>query len=357
MKENLLFLLILFFFINEVLSQTYSNLSLQSSWQGQNVRVEEGDTAAIDVKCYYKGDTGEDIDSVSIFRVNNGQREMDKEVSVAKFPKHIYPNDTCTFRFKVITQNQPVIFERFVSVITKSKRRAVFSFYFTIIPKESHDLEMSEHKHDFGKLIRGKKIIHKVIYKNIGSDTIRLSPVGLKGNTAITASKMILLPGDTGSFTCAINTCNYSGPFNNRILFSTENIPDYKYELLFSGWLEKREHPITFEKMEYDFGTIILKKDSAAKTISYNFPFKNTSKSNVIINRVSTGDGGCYGDPSTRDPIKPGETGFIKVFLHPYPKQYRKSICVQYVTSVDDEGCSYSDMVCLKFNGQVRTEE
>jgi hypothetical protein len=64
---------------------------------------------------------------------------------------------------------------------------------------------------------------------------------------------------------------------------------------------------ITFVKEEHDFGTI---KDG--EKVYWNFRFKNTGNTDLILNRVKA-DCGCTAPEYPKNPIAPGEEGKIKV--------------------------------------------
>jgi hypothetical protein len=64
---------------------------------------------------------------------------------------------------------------------------------------------------------------------------------------------------------------------------------------------------ITFTEVEHDFGSIV-----EGETVSYNFKFKNTGKSDLVITEVSTSCG-CTVPSYPKTAIRPGDEGFIKV--------------------------------------------
>lgn len=64
---------------------------------------------------------------------------------------------------------------------------------------------------------------------------------------------------------------------------------------------------ISFAKMEHDLGRVI-----EGEKITYAFKFTNTGKGNLLITNVSSSCG-CTIPEFTKDPIKPGEKGNIKV--------------------------------------------
>ena len=67
---------------------------------------------------------------------------------------------------------------------------------------------------------------------------------------------------------------------------------------------------IKFEKDLYDFGVI-----TAGETVHYDFKFKNTGKSPLIITNASATCGCTIPEYPTK-PIKPGEEGVIKVVFN-----------------------------------------
>jgi hypothetical protein len=64
---------------------------------------------------------------------------------------------------------------------------------------------------------------------------------------------------------------------------------------------------IKFEEVEHDFGRII-----EGESVSYSFSFSNTGKSDLIIAEVSTSCG-CTVPSYPKTPIRPGESGVVKV--------------------------------------------
>ena len=64
---------------------------------------------------------------------------------------------------------------------------------------------------------------------------------------------------------------------------------------------------ITFDRTTYDFGEVVQ-----GEKLTYAFKFKNTGKSNLII-FSSEATCGCTTSMPPKAPIRPGETGEIKV--------------------------------------------
>jgi hypothetical protein len=63
----------------------------------------------------------------------------------------------------------------------------------------------------------------------------------------------------------------------------------------------------TFTEEVHDFGKII-----EGESVSYDFKFKNSGKSDLLISDVSTSCG-CTVPTFTKEPIRPGQSGVIKV--------------------------------------------
>lgn len=64
---------------------------------------------------------------------------------------------------------------------------------------------------------------------------------------------------------------------------------------------------IDFEKTEHDFGRII-----EGETVAFSFNFTNSGKSDLILAEVTTSCG-CTVPSYSKTPIRPGESGTIKV--------------------------------------------
>ena len=64
---------------------------------------------------------------------------------------------------------------------------------------------------------------------------------------------------------------------------------------------------ISFKEMEHNFGRVI-----EGEKITYAFKFTNTGNGNLVITNVSSSCG-CTVPQFTKDPVKPGEQGNIKV--------------------------------------------
>ncbi|MBF0693525.1 MAG: DUF1573 domain-containing protein [Flavobacterium sp.] len=90
---------------------------------------------------------------------------------------------------------------------------------------------------------------------------------------------------------------------------------------------------MTFDKSEHDFGSI-----SEGENVTYDFAFKNTGKSDLIITDAK-GSCGCTVPEYPKDPIKPGASGKIKVSFNSSgrPGQQQKTVTITTNTSKGTE--------------------
>jgi hypothetical protein len=78
--------------------------------------------------------------------------------------------------------------------------------------------------------------------------------------------------------------------------------------LLLAAFSLSAQPKIAFDKTQHNFGKV----NESAGTASYDFTFKNTGTTPLIIQDVKT-TCGCTTPEWTKQPIRPGATGFIKV--------------------------------------------
>jgi len=64
---------------------------------------------------------------------------------------------------------------------------------------------------------------------------------------------------------------------------------------------------MTFNETEYNFGTVIQ-----GEKVSHKFKFTNTGEGNLVISSVKPSCG-CTSPKWSREPIKPGEEGYIEL--------------------------------------------
>ena len=65
-----------------------------------------------------------------------------------------------------------------------------------------------------------------------------------------------------------------------------------------------------FENIEFDFGTI-----TEGKVVEHEFEFTNVGQAPLVISNVQASCG-CTSPDWTKTPVKPGDTGFIKVVFN-----------------------------------------
>lgn len=74
-----------------------------------------------------------------------------------------------------------------------------------------------------------------------------------------------------------------------------------------------------FPAMEYDFGTI-----PEGKVVEHIFNFTNNGQSPLVISNI-TASCGCTSPDWTKSPVKPGESGFVKVIFNSAAKSGAQS--------------------------------
>jgi hypothetical protein len=87
---------------------------------------------------------------------------------------------------------------------------------------------------------------------------------------------------------------------------------------------------MTFQKEEYDFETI-----KQGDKVSTDFQFKNTGEADLIITSAR-GSCGCTVPDYPKTPIKPGETGNIKVSFDSKGKQGKTSKTVTILCNTQE---------------------
>jgi len=89
-------------------------------------------------------------------------------------------------------------------------------------------------------------------------------------------------------------------------------------------YAQQTDTTIVFNKLTHDFG-VIVKSDG---TQTYSFEFTNTGTHPVNIQKV-TNSCGCTSSGWTKEPVAPGEKGYVKVSYNPSSTTtFNKSITV-----------------------------
>ena len=93
---------------------------------------------------------------------------------------------------------------------------------------------------------------------------------------------------------------------------SVEDLPAKSDVSLANPVQGESEATIAFDESKYDFGTI---KESDGK-VSAVFTFTNRSDSPLVISKVDVSCG-CSAAEWTREPVAPGEQGYVKAIYDP----------------------------------------
>lgn len=91
--------------------------------------------------------------------------------------------------------------------------------------------------------------------------------------------------------------------------------------------MAQKQAEIKFDKVTHDFGSFSEKEP----VVSCIFTFENVGETPLVINQAIASCG-CTVPEYTKDPIKPGEKGQIKVTYNgtgKYPGHFKKSITVR----------------------------
>jgi hypothetical protein len=100
---------------------------------------------------------------------------------------------------------------------------------------------------------------------------------------------------------------------------------------------------IVFDKTEHDFGAV----SESGGTVEYEFTFKNTGVTPLVITKV-TPSCGCTTPDYSKEPIAPGKKGFIKVTFNP---KGRKNDFITPITVFTDGNPS---RISLKIKGEIK---
>lgn len=111
----------------------------------------------------------------------------------------------------------------------------------------------------------------------------------------------------------------------------------------------KGEAAIVFDKTEHDFG-IVMQGERA----EFNFKFKNTGDAELLIANA-VGSCGCTVPEFSKEPIKPGNEGFIKVkFNSEYREdKFSKEIYVTTNTTPPQTTLTIKGFVQVKNQSQL----
>lgn len=114
--------------------------------------------------------------------------------------------------------------------------------------------------------------------------------------------------------------CNNSGKNTNQTNLQGKTNSESKENKLTS---------IEFEENVYDFGELIK-----GEQITYVFKFKNTGNNDLILSRVRASCG-CTVPAYDREPVKPGDTGEIKVKFDSSTKSGHQYRTITVVSNTD----------------------
>ncbi len=103
---------------------------------------------------------------------------------------------------------------------------------------------------------------------------------------------------------------------------------------------------VDFYNSEFDFGTI-----DQGEQVSYSYKFKNTGKKPLLIREVHTSCG-CTASSYSKEPVSPGEDGFVDVTFKSAGKRGNQYKVITVVGNTDPEKIE----LIIKGNVNVPTE-
>lgn len=138
---------------------------------------------------------------------------------------------------------------------------------------------------------------------------------------------------------------------NEKPKASTEsiNIPASADSARVQEALEKGMPTITFDKTEHDFGIV-----TQGEKAEYHFKFTNTGDADLLISNA-TASCGCTVPEYSKEPIKPGGHGFIKVIFNSDKREdkFSKEVYVTANTSPAETVLRITGFVQVKQGSQL----
>ena len=269
------------------------------------------------------------------------------------------------------TLNSPGKFQKSIYVYSNAKNSPVkLTIKGEVLEKKNPIEELYPFKFAFGLRLTNKFVNIGVLFKDqkrtktikiynssSANITLKVAKDRLPNYIVAEVEPYSIPPKGTANLkiTFDASKCNEWDFVRNRILFVING------KLYLRNWIDvnavirekftekqKKNPPIiTFDKTEYNFGTI-----KQGDIINYEFKFKNTGKSPLIIRKVTTSCG-CTTTFYTREPIKPGETGVIKVKFNSSGRLGRQYKTITVITNSPDPS---SNRVILRLVGEIKSK-
>ncbi len=217
-------------------------------------------------------------------------------------------------------------------------------------------LRMTDRFVNFGVLFKDQTRTKTIKIYNSSSANITIKVAQNRLPVYVTAqvNPQTIPPRGTATLrvTFDANKCNDWDFVRGRVLFVING------KLYYRNWLdasavirerfteEQKKNPpiITFDEDHYDFGTI-----KQGDVITHEFKFKNTGKGPLLIRKVTTSCG-CTTTFYTRDTIKPGQSGVLRVKFNSTGKMGKQQKIITVVTNSPDPA---SNRVFLRVTGNV----
>ena len=136
---------------------------------------------------------------------------------------------------------------------------------------------------------------------------------------------------------CLLTACGDKGDGN----LSTDLVTNPKS----ASQPSEKQPVITFDKTEHNFGTLLQ-----GEVVTYSFRFTNTGNAPLIISNVNTSCG-CTAGNFSREPVAPGEEGFVKATYNSKGHHGFQSRSLTVVTNTNP------NQTTLRLKGTIQTPD
>lgn len=268
-------------------------------------------------------------------------------------------------------RNRPGYFSKSITVKSNASNNTVV-LSITGSVSEKQDSKTEEYPHTLGKLRVDKFILNygntfntetnKSMVIKMYNPTQEVIKVGIDSKyspkyATVKLSTTELQPKSTGTITVNYNATKVNDwGFVRGFIYLMQNgqrISNPRIQLSatikekYTDTQLKNPPQIVFKEQEYNFGTA-----NQGDVITHEFEFTNTGKSDLIIRKTRTSCG-CTAVSLSKDPVKPGKKGKIKVVFNTNGKSGQQTKTVTITTNCPD---NKYNTVFVKLKGTVKTK-
>lgn len=186
-----------------------------------------------------------------------------------------------------------------------------------------------QQEYDFGKVAEGTIVVHDFVVANNGDSELSLIKINSTcGCTVAKPAKEKIKPGESTKITVSFNSASRSGKQKKYInVFTNDKLNEhYRLSILVDvvpkeelGKKKGTSPQIFVEKNQHDFGKV-----KEGSVVNWELKFKSAGDSTLIISDVQTSCG-CTAALLSKDKLKPGESGTVKIELNTRGMKGKKS--------------------------------